>query len=91
MISEYTLEIDWDSLYNWIWPKLPPLRLQATQKMNLYDQFSYDPDLLKLSQEYQRAILSWRKEDSAFRKPRYDYWPRVVDENYKRARRETGH
>ncbi|MCJ1438654.1 hypothetical protein MMC27_008044 [Xylographa pallens] len=32
-----------------------------------------------------------RSRDRAFKKPRYEDWPRVVDENYKRAADENGH
>ncbi|MCJ1398852.1 hypothetical protein MMC11_002053 [Xylographa trunciseda] len=38
-----------------------------------------------MGQEYERRMETVRSRDRAFKKPRYEDWPRVVDENYKRA------
>ena len=54
------------------------------------DPFYYSPDAIAMYQEYERRMEINRSRDRAFKKPRYEDWPRVVDENYKRAADEGG-
>ena len=60
-------------------------------KLTEVDPPLYTPKLTAMSQEYERRMETYRSHDRAFKKRRYEDWPRAVDENYKRAGNEGGH